>query len=61
MQIIDVSKTTDHIQIRIKMPASSQEPPESSKALNQDLKDPDVLCTFKIELEIQNLDQIFSK
>ena len=31
-----VSKTTDHIQIKIKMPNSSQEPPASSKAPNQD-------------------------
>ena len=32
----------------IKMPNSSQEPPASSKAPNGDLKDKDVLCTFKI-------------
>ena len=34
-----VSKTSDHIQIKIKMPNPSQEPPVSSKALNEDLKD----------------------
>merc|ERR1711954_400695 len=34
----------------------SQEPPASSKAPNQDLKDMEVLCTFKIEIESQNLD-----
>ena len=49
-----VSKTSDHIQIKIKMPYPSQEPPASSKALNDDLKDMDVLCTFKIKIESQN-------
>ena len=53
--------TNYHIQIKIKMQNPSQEPPASSKAPNEDLKDLDVLCTFKIEIEIQNLDQIFSK
>ena len=46
-----VSKTSDHIQIKIKIPNPSQEPPASSKALNEDLKDMDVLCTFKIKIE----------
>merc|ERR1711954_311255 len=46
-----VPKTSDHIQINIRMPNSSQEPPASSKAPNQDLKDMDVLCTFKIKIE----------
>merc|ERR1711954_249692 len=52
-----VPKTIDHIQINIRMPNPSQEPPASSKALNQDLKDMDVLCTFKIKIEsqIQNI------
>merc|ERR1711954_625925 len=45
-----VPKTSDHIQINIRMPNSSQEPPASSKAPNEDLKDMDVLCTFKIEM-----------
>ena len=49
-----VSKTSDHIQIKIKMPNPSQEPPASSKAQNNDLKDMDVLCTFKIQIESQN-------
>ena len=49
-----VSKTSDHIQIKIKMPNPNQEPPASSKAPNKDLKDMDVLCTFKIKLESQN-------
>ena len=34
----------------------SQEPLASSKAPNEDLKDMDVLCTFKIKIESQNLD-----
>ena len=50
------SKTQDHIQIKIVMPNPSQEPPASSKAPNEDLKDIDVLCTFKIKIESQNLE-----
>ena len=46
---IGVSKTSDHNKIRIKMPNPSQELPVSSKPPNQDLKDIDVLCTFKIK------------
>ena len=53
---MDVPKTSDHIQIMIKMPNPIQEPPASSKAPNEDLKDMDVLCTFKIKLESQNSD-----
>ena len=33
-----------------------KEPPASSKAPNEDLKDIDVLCIFKIKIESQNLD-----
>ena len=51
-----ISKTSDHIQIKIKMPNPSQEPPGSPKAPNEDLKEMDVLCTFKIMIESQNLD-----
>ena len=51
-----VSKTSDHIQIKIKMPNPSQEPPASSKAPNEDLEDMDVLCTFKIKIESLNSD-----
>ena len=50
-----ISKTSDHNQINIKMPNSSQEPPATSKAPNEDLKDMDVLCTFKIKIESQIL------
>ena len=51
-----VPKTSDNIQINIRMPNPSQEPPASSKAPNQDLKDMDVLCTFKIKIESQNFE-----
>ena len=38
------------------MPNLSQEPPTSSKAPNEDLKDIDVLCTFKIKIKRKNSD-----
>ena len=56
-----VSKISVHIQIKIMMPNPSQEPPASSKAPNEDLKDMDDLCTFKIEIESQNLDHGYIK
>ena len=56
-----ISKTSDHIQINIKMPNPSQEPPVSSKFLNKDWKDMDILCTFKIKIESQNLDHGYIK
>ena len=59
--IMGLSKISDHIQINIKMPNSSQEPPVSFKAPNKDLKDMDVLCTFKIKIESQNLDHGYIK
>ena len=40
------------------MPNPNWECPTSSKALDQDLKNMDVLCTFKIKIEGQNLDPI---
>ena len=46
-----VPKTSGLIQINIRMPNPSQEPPASSKALNEDLKDMDILCSFKIKIE----------
>ena len=49
IQNIGLPKTSDHIQIKVMMPNSSQEPLASSKAPNQDLKDINVLCTFKIK------------
>ena len=51
-----VSKTSYHIQIKIKMLNPSQETPASSEAPNEDLKDMDVLGTFIIKIESQNLD-----
>ena len=44
-------KTSDHIQINVRMQNYSQEPPASSKAQIQDLKDRDDVCTFKIKIE----------
>merc|ERR1711954_354075 len=52
--IMGVLRTSDHIQIKIEMPNPSQEPPASSKAPNEDFKDMDVLCTFKIKIESPN-------
>ena len=43
------------------MPNPSQEPPASSKAPNDDLKDMDVLCTFRINIESQNSDHGYIK
>jgi len=51
-----VTTARDHIQINIRMPNPSQEPPASSKAPNEDLKDMDVLCTFKIKIESHNFE-----
>ena len=46
-----ISKTSDHIQIKIKLPAPTKESLASSKAPNEDLKDMDVLGNFKIKIE----------
>ena len=43
------------------MPNPSQELPASSKAPNEDLKDMDVLCTFKIKIESQNSNHVYIK
>ena len=56
-----VSEASDHIQINIRMPNPSQEPPASSKAPTQDSKDMDVLCTFKIKIESQDLEHWYIK
>ena len=56
-----VLKISDHVQIKIKMPNPSQEPPASSKAPNDDLKDMYVLCAFKIKIESQNSDYWYIK
>ena len=61
IQNMKVPVTSNPIQIKIKMPNPSQEPPASSKATNQDLKDMDILCTFKIKIESQNSDHGYVK
>ena len=38
------------------MPNPNQEPPDPTKAPNQDFKDMDVLCTFKIKIGSQDLE-----
>ena len=43
------------------MPNPSQEPAAPSKAQNQDLKDINVLCTFKFKIESKNSDQRCTK
>ena len=48
---MDISKTSDHIQIRIMIQNPGQEPLGSSKAPNQDLKYMDDLFTPKIKIE----------
>ena len=58
---MSVSKTSDHLRFKIKVQNPSQEPPALTKTLNQDLKDMDVLCTFKIKIESQDLDHWFIK
>ena len=56
-----VLKTSDLIQIEIKMQNPSQKPPAPSKAPNEDLQDMDVSCTFKVKIESQNLDNWYMK
>ena len=53
---MDVPKTSDHIQINIRMPNPIQDPPASKKTQNKYFKDINDLCTFKIMIESQNLD-----
>ena len=53
---MDISKTSDYIQIKIKNPNPCQEYPASSKAQNEDLKDMDIFWTFNIKIESQNLE-----
>ena len=54
-----LSKISDHIQVKIQMLKPSQEPPAPTKVAYQDLKDMDVLCTFKIKVESQNSDHVY--
>ena len=55
---MSVSKTSDHIQVKIKMPIPSQEPLAFSKAQDEDFKDMDIFCTFQIKIESQNLGKL---
>ena len=52
---IGVSKTSDHIQIIVEMMNPTQEPPKTTQAQIQNFKDIDVLSTFKIMIESQNM------
>ena len=54
---MDLTETSEYIQIKIKIPNPKKETPVSSKAPNQDYKDIVVLCIFKIKVESQNLEQ----
>ena len=57
MCIIGVPKTSDYIGIKIKMQNPSQEPQAASKNLYQDLRDMDVLFTFKFKIKMPNPSQ----
>ena len=54
-----IRKTSAHIQIKINMLNPSQEFPAPTEAKNQDLKEIDVLYTFKIILDSQNSENWF--
>ena len=54
-----ISKTSDHIQIKIKMPNPTQEPQAHTKAQNPDLKDIDVLCHVKFNIKRHNSENKF--
>ena len=53
---MDEKNTSDHIQFNNRMQNPSQEPPVSSKAQNQDLKNMDIFCIFNIKTESQTLE-----
>ena len=61
IQNIGLSKTSDHIQIKIKIPNPSYDPPASPKAQILDLKDIGVLCTFKTKKESKTWNNVSSK
>ena len=54
--IMSVSKTSDHLPIKMKVPNPSQKPPASFKTPNQDLKEMAVLCLLKIKIDSQNIE-----
>ena len=45
------AKSSDHIQIKIKMQNPSKKPTVSSEAQDEGLKDIDVPCTFEINIK----------
>ena len=47
-------KTSDYIKFEIMMQNPNQDPPASPKAQNKEMKDMDMLCTFKIKRKSQN-------
>ena len=49
-----ISKNSDRIPIKIKMPNPSQEPPAPTKDTNKDLKDMDILCKLNFKIESWN-------
>ena len=49
--IVGFLKTSEHVQIKIKMPNPGQEPLAYSKVSNEALKDKNVLFIFKIKIE----------
>ena len=51
-----ISKNSAHNRIKMKIPNPKYKPIASSKVPNQDLKDMDVLCSFKIKIESKNWD-----
>ena len=51
-----VSITSDHICIKMQIPNPGQQSPASFKAPNEDLKDMDVLSTFKTKIENPKLE-----
>ena len=61
IQIMGISKTSDHIKIKIEMSNPRQQHQASSTAPNQDFKDMDDLCTFKIKIESPNLNHWYNK
>ena len=61
IQNMGISKTNDHIQIKIKIPNPSQKLPASSKAPNEDLKNMDDLCTLKSKMERESQKHGFIK
>ena len=59
--IMGISKTSDDIQIKIKMPNPSRTLSASSKSPNRDFKDIVVLGASKIKIEGKNLEHRSTK